>query len=346
MASSRGFDKNEARGRSAKPSSRRAKASEPKDIRHDWASDEALGLFALPFNDLLFRAHTLYRRYFDPNAVQLSTLLNVKTGGCPEDCRYCAQSARYVTGLKAEKIMELADVLAAAKKARELGAGRFCMGAAWRGPKDRDLEKVVEMIKGVNALGLETCVTLGMLTAAQARRLKDAGLDYYNHNVDTSEAYYAQIITTRTYRERLETLGHVRDAGIKVCCGGILGMGESRDDRAGMLVTLANLPEHPQSVPLNMLVRIPGTPLGDLEELDSFEFVRTIAVARIMMPASIVRLAAGRLALSEEFQALCLFAGANSIFYGERLLTTANPEDDADRVLFERLGLHAMPPKA
>ncbi len=346
MASGRLFDSNETRSAAAKPSPRDSRAAEPGEIRHDWSRDEALQLFALPFNDLLFRAHTLHRRYFDANAVQLSTLLNVKTGGCPEDCRYCAQSARYVTGLEAEKIMELKEVLAAAKRAKEIGAGRFCMGAAWRGPKDRDLEKVIEMIKGVNALGLETCVTLGMLTAGQARRLKDAGLDYYNHNVDTSEEYYANVVTTRTYRDRLETLGHVRDAGIKVCCGGILGMGETRADRAGMLVTLANLPEHPQSVPINMLVQIPGTPLAEREKLDSFEFVRTIAVARVMMPASIVRLAAGRLALSEEFQALCLFAGANSIFYGDKLLTTPNPEDDADRVLLERLGLHAMPPKA
>lgn len=350
MASSRVLGKNETRVQAAKPSprhnKRRQKTGEPGDIRHDWTRDEALGLFALPFNDLLFTAHTLYRGYFDANAVQLSTLLNVKTGGCPEDCRYCAQSARYATGLKAQKIMDLGAVLAAAKKARAVGAGRFCMGAAWRSPKDRDLEKVIEMIKGVKALGLETCVTLGMLTAGQARRLKDAGLDYYNHNVDTSEEHYANVVTTRTYRDRLETLGHVRDAGIKVCCGGILGMGESRDDRAGMLVTLANLPEHPQSVPINMLVRIPGTPLAALEKLDPFEFVRTIAVARVMMPASIVRLAAGRLELSEEFQALCLFAGANSIFYGDRLLTTPNPEDDADRDLFARLGLHAMPPKA
>ncbi len=313
-------------------------------LRHDWSNEDALALFELPFNDMLYRAHSLFRAHFDPNRVQLSTLLNVKTGGCPEDCRYCAQSARYDTELKAEKIMALGDVLAAAKRARDAGAGRFCMGAAWREPKDHDLDQIIDMIQGVKALGLETCVTLGMLTAAQARRLKDGGLDYYNHNVDTSEDYYPEIITTRTYADRLETLGHVRDAGLKVCSGGILGMGEARADRASMLVTLANLPVHPESVPLNMLVKIPGTPLGDADPVEPLEFVRTIAAARIMMPASFVRLAAGRLEMSEELQALCLFAGANSIFYGDRLLTTDNPDDDADRALLQNLGIEPMAP--
>ena len=278
--------------------------------------------------------------------MQLSTLLNVKTGGCPEDCRYCAQSSRYDTDLKAEKIMALTDVLAAAKRARDAGAGRFCMGAAWRAPKDHELDRIIEMIKGVKALGLETCVTLGMLTAAQAERLKRGGLDYYNHNVDTSEDYYPEVVTTRSYADRLKTLAHVRDAGLKVCSGGILGMGETRADRASMLVTLANLAVHPESVPLNMLVKIPGTPLGDADPVEPLEFVRTIAAARIMMPASFVRLAAGRLEMSRELQALCLFAGANSIFYGDRLLTTDNPDDDDDRALLERLGIEPMAPEA
>ncbi len=314
-------------------------------LRHDWSLADAVGLFELPFNDLLYRAQTLTRAHFDPNRVQLSTLLNVKTGGCPEDCGYCAQSAGYDTELKAEKIMALGDVLAAATRARDNGAGRFCMGAAWRGPKDHDLDGIIDMIRGVKALGLETCVTLGMLTGAQAGRLKDAGLDYYNHNVDTSEDYYAHVVTTRSYADRLETLAHVRDAGLKVCSGGILGMGEQRADRAAMLVTLANLPTHPESVPLNMLVKIPGTPLGATPELEPLEFVRTIAAARIMMPASYVRLAAGRLEMSEELQAMCLFAGANSIFYGDRLLTTGNPGDDADRALLQSLGIEPTAPE-
>ena len=314
-------------------------------IRHDWSQKDALALFDLPFNDMLYRAQTLTRAYFDPNRVQLSTLLNVKTGGCPEDCGYCAQSSRYDTDLKAEKIMALDDVLAAATRARDNGAGRFCMGAAWRAPKDQDLDAIIDMIKGVKALGLETCVTLGMLTADQATRLKDGGLDYYNHNVDTSEDYYPEIITTRSYADRLETLGHVRDAGLKVCSGGILGIGEARADRASMLVTLANLATHPESVPLNMLVKIPGTPLGDADAVEPLEFVRTIAAARIMMPASYVRLAAGRLEMSEELQALCLFAGANSIFYGDRLLTTGNPDDDADRALLQSLGIEPLAPE-
>jgi biotin synthase len=317
-------------------------ADDKAEIRHDWTEAEALSLFGLSLNDLLFRAHGLYRRYFDANEVQLSTLLNVKTGGCPEDCSYCAQSARYQTGVGAEKIMDTDEVLAAAKRAKSIGAGRFCIGAAWRGPKDRDLDRVVEMIEGIKTLGLETCATLGMLTPAQAGRLKDAGLDYYNHNLDTSKDYYANIITTRTFDDRIETLEIVREAGINVCAGGILGMGEAREDRAGLLVALANLAEHPQSVPINMLVPIAGTPLADAPTIDPFEFVRTIAVARIMMPASVVRLAAGRAEMDEGIQALCLFAGANSIFYGDRLLTTPNPAEDDDARLLERLGLRAM----
>jgi len=300
-------------------------------------------LFALPLNDLLFRAHGLYRKYFDPNEVQLSTLLNIKTGGCPEDCRYCAQSSRYDTGLKAEKLMELDEILAAAKAAKDAGAGRFCMGAAWRSPKERDLDRIVPIIEGVKALGMETCVTLGMLEPAQAQRLKDAGLDYYNHNLDTSEEYYPQVVTTRTYADRLETLANVREAGIKVCCGGIIGMGEGEHDRASLLVTLANLPQHPDSVPINALIQIEGTPFKGQAKIDPFDFVRTIAVARIMMPASMVRIAGGRLELDEGIQALCLFAGANSIFYGDKLLTTPNPDDDQDAALLARLGLKPMP---
>jgi len=311
------------------------------EIRHDWTIAEALSLFELSLNDLLFRAHGLYRRYFDANEVQLSTLLNVKTGGCPEDCGYCAQSARYSTGVGAAKIMDTDEVVAAARRAKAIGAGRFCIGAAWRGPKDRDLDRVVEMIQGIKALGLETCATLGMLTPAQAKRLKGAGLDYYNHNLDTSKDYYANIITTRTFEDRIETLAIVRQAGINVCSGGILGMGEAREDRAGLLVALANLEEHPQSVPINMLVPIAGTPLADAPPIDPFEFVRTIGAARIMMPASVVRLAAGRMEMDEGIQALCLFAGANSIFYGDRLLTTPNPAENDDAKLLERLGLRA-----
>ena len=319
--------------------------SQQPDIRHDWTKAEAEALFALPLNDLLFQAHGLLRRYFDPNEVQLSTLLNVKTGGCPEDCKYCAQSSRYETALKAEKLMELDEVLAAAQQAKDAGAGRFCMGAAWRSPKERDLDRIVPMIEGVKALGLETCVTLGMVEPEQAQRLKGAGLDYYNHNLDTSEEFYPQVITTRTYGDRLETLANVRAAGLKVCCGGILGMGEGEQDPAAMLVTLANLPQHPDSVPINMLVQIEGTPLAGVEPLDPFDMVRAIAVARIMMPASMVRLAAGRLEMDEGIQALCLFAGANSIFYGDKLLTTPNPEGDMDNSLFQRLGLRPMQPE-
>jgi biotin synthase len=308
-------------------------------IRHDWTLPEIKALFELPFNDLVFQAQGVHRRWFDPNKVQLSTLLSIKTGGCAEDCAYCPQAARYDTGVDAGKLLPLEAVLADARRAKEAGASRYCMGAAWRSPKDKDLDKVIEMVRGVRAMGLETCVTLGMLQAEQARRLKEAGLDYYNHNIDTSAEFYGEIITTRRYEDRLETLAHVRDAGLNVCCGGIVGMGESRDDRAGMLMTLANLPAHPESVPINMLVQVAGTPLFGAEALDPFEFVRTIAVARIMMPRSFVRLSAGREAMDEAVQALCFLAGANSIFYGEKLLTTPNPENDRDARLFERLGI-------
>ena len=312
------------------------------EIRHDWTLAEAESLFAAPFNDLLFEAQTVHRRHFDANRVQLSTLLSIKTGGCPEDCAYCPQSASYETGVKAEKLMAVEEVLAAATAAKEAGATRYCMGAAWRSPKDRDLDKVCAMVAGVKALGMETCATLGMLTPDQAGRLKEAGLDYYNHNVDTSPDYYGEIITTRTYQDRLDTLAHVRDAGMNVCCGGIVGMGEGASDRAGMLVTLANLPKHPESVPINMLIRVEGTPLDEVGALDPLDFVRTIAVARIMMPKSFVRLSAGRETMSDELQALCFFAGANSIFAGEKLLTCANPERSHDLKLFDRLGIRPL----
>ncbi|MBV8686534.1 MAG: biotin synthase BioB [Alphaproteobacteria bacterium] len=307
--------------------------------RSDWTRDEIRALFDLPFLDLLFEAQTVHRRHHPPNEVQLSTLLSIKTGGCPEDCAYCPQSAHYDTGVDAEKLMPLDKVLAEARTARDAGASRFCMGAAWRSPKDRDLDRVCAMIEGVKSLGLETCVTLGMLTEPQAQKLKAAGLDYYNHNLDTSPDFYGQIISTRTYEDRLETLEHVRAAGIHVCCGGIVGMGESREDRIGMIATLASLPEHPESVPINMLVRVGGTPLVQVDALDALEFVRTIGVARITMPASVVRLSAGRAEMSEETQALCFLAGANSIFYGPKLLTTPNPAQDRDRALMDKLGL-------
>src|SRR5579885_3098295 len=312
------------------------------DIRNDWTRDEVRALFALPFNDLLFRAQSLHRKYFEPNAVQISTLLSIKTGGCPEDCAYCPQSAHYDTGVKATKLMSVQSVLEAAKAAKDSGASRFCMGAAWREPKDKDLEAVCAMVEGVKALGLESCVTLGMLTAGQARRLRESGLDYYNHNLDTSPEYYGQIITTRTYQDRLETLGHVRDAGIHVCCGGIVGMGESLEDRVGMIATLASLPVHPESVPINLLVRVEGTPLARAPRLDPLDFVRTVAVARICMPGSMVRLSAGRDDMSEEVQALCFLAGANSIFYGPKLLTTPKPDRDRDLALLGKLGLRPM----
>jgi biotin synthase len=309
------------------------------DIRHDWTREEVQALFALPFGELMYRAQTLHRTYFPENQVQISTLLSIKTGGCPEDCAYCPQSARYDTGVKAEKLMSIPAVLAAAAAAKDSGASRFCMGAAWREPKDKDIESVCAMVEGVKELGLETCVTLGMLTGAQAARLKRAGLDYYNHNLDTSPDYYGEIISTRTYQERLDTLAHVREAGIHVCCGGIVGMGESEDDRAGLIATLASLPEHPESVPINALVRVEGTPLGDAASLEPLDFVRVIAVARITMPKSVVRLSAGREGMSDETQALAFLAGANSIFYGPRLLTTPNPAEARDRALMQRLGL-------
>ncbi len=296
---------------------------------------------ALPFPELLYRAQTVHRAAFDPTEVQISTLLSIKTGGCPEDCGYCSQSLHYDSGLAAGKLIQLQAVLAQPRSARETGAERFCMGAAWRGPNDRDLDTVCAMVEGVRALGLESCVTLGMLTGPQARRLAGAGLDYYNHNLDTSPEYYGDIITTRTYADRLETLAHVRDAGINVCCGGILGMGETRDDQAGLIRELANLPRHPESVPINMLMRIEGTPLAHSDAVDPIDFVRVIAAARITMPVSRVRLAAGREGMSDETQALCLLAGANSIFYGARLLTTANPAADKDRTLLRRLGMRA-----
>lgn len=307
--------------------------------RHDWQRSEISALFALPFNDLLFRAHGLHRHYFDPNEVQVSTLLSIKTGACPEDCAYCPQSTRFDTGLSVQELMDVDEVLEQARAAHNAGATRFCMGAAWRSPKDRDLPALTAMITGVRELGLETCMTLGMLTGSQAQALADAGLDYYNHNLDTSPEYYGDIITTRSYEDRLSTLERVRDAGMKVCSGGIVGMGEAQEDRVGLLQQLANLPEHPESVPVNMLVRVQGTPLADEPDLDPFEFVRTIAVARILMPASHVRLSAGREAMNEQTQALAFFAGANSIFYGEKLLTTSNPRANADLALFARLGI-------
>jgi biotin synthase len=312
--------------------------------RHDWTRDEVRALFDLPFPELMFRAQSVHRQNFDPTEVQISTLLSVKTGGCPEDCAYCPQSARYDTGVRAEKLMALDTVLAEARAAKASGASRFCMGAAWREPKDRDLDNVCAMVEGVKALGLETCATLGMLTAPQAHRLKESGLDFYNHNLDTSPEFYGDIITTRTYQDRLATLDHVRDAGIQVCCGGIVGMGETREDRIGMIATLASLPAHPESVPINMLVRVAGTPLADKAALDPLEFVRTVAVGRITMPRSVVRLSAGREDMSEETQALCFLAGANSIFYGPKLLTTPNPGRDRDRELMDRLGLSPMEP--
>jgi biotin synthase len=311
-------------------------------VRHDWSRPEIRGLFELPFPELMFRAQSLHRAYFDPTEVQISTLLSIKTGGCPEDCAYCPQSAHFETGVKAEKLMSLDAVLSEARAARAAGASRFCMGAAWREPKERDLDKVCAMVEGVHALGLETCATLGMLTGEQADRLKAAGLDYYNHNLDTSPEFYGEIISTRTYQERLDTLDHVRDAGINVCCGGIVGMGEAREDRVGMIVALANLPVHPESVPINMLVKVEGTPLAGGARLDPLEFVRTIAVARITMPQSVVRLSAGREDMSEETQALCFLAGANSIFYGPKLLTTPNPGRDRDMQLLDKLGMQPM----
>lgn len=311
-------------------------------IRHDWTLPEVTALFNVPFNDLVFKAQSVHRQHFDPNAIQISTLCSIKTGGCAEDCGYCPQSAHYNTGVKAEKLLALDAVLSDAKAAKSAGASRFCMGAAWREPKQRDLDKVIPIIREVKALGLETCATLGMLTKEQAQALKNAGLDYYNHNLDTSEAYYPHIITTRTYQERLDTLAHVRDAGINVCCGGIVGLGESVEDRASLLMTLANLATHPESVPINMLVQVQGTPLESAQKVEPLDFVRMIAVARILLPKSYVRLSAGREDMSEEMQALCFLSGANSIFYGEKLLTTPNPQTHSDNRLFARLGLKAQ----
>ena len=319
----------------------RPAAATTTEIRSDWTREEILDLIALPFNDLLHHAHATHRRYFDPNTIQLSTLLNIKTGGCQEDCKYCAQSVHYDTGLGAGRLLDRDEIRGAAEQAKGAGAARFCMGAAWRELKDRDLPRIAAIIADVKALGLETCMTLGMMTPAQAEALRAAGLDYYNHNVDTSAEYYANIITTRSYRDRLDTIASVRNAGIKVCSGGIVGMGEARADRAGMLLTLATLDHHPESVPINLLVPIEGTPLGHTAALDPFELVRTIAVARILMPRAYVRLSAGRRSLNDEAQALCFFAGANSIFYGDRLLTTDNPDHEKDLALFDRLGLQA-----
>lgn len=309
------------------------------DIRHDWTIEEVRDLFELPFNDLLLQAQTIHRRFFEPNQVQISTLLSIKTGACPEDCAYCPQSVRYDTGLEREALMDPDEVERCARTARENGATRFCMGAAYRNPKPKQLNAVIEMIKRVRGLGMETCATLGMLTSDQAEALGEAGLDYYNHNIDTSPEYYEKVITTRRFGDRLDTLKNVRDAGLKVCCGGIVGMGEGQDDRIAFLHTLATLEAHPESVPINRLVQVPGTPLHGVEEIDPIEFVRTIAVARILMPESHVRLSAGRTEMNDETQALAFFAGANSIFYGDRLLTTANPETNHDLELLERLGM-------
>ena len=309
-------------------------------IRNDWTKAEVEALFAMPFNDLLFNAQVVHRQHFNPNEVQVSTLLSIKTGACPEDCKYCPQSARYDTGLEKERLLEIEKVIQRAKEAKQVGSTRFCMGAAWRNPRDRDMPYILKMVEEVKSLGLETCMTLGMLTRDQAVALKQAGLDYYNHNLDTSPEYYGDIITTRTYEDRLNTLENVRAAGMNVCSGGIVGMGETVSDRASMLVQLANLPEQPQSVPINMLVKVKGTPLDSVEDLDYFEFIRTIAVARIMMPKSHVRLSAGREAMNEQMQAMCFMAGGNSIFYGCKLLTTSNPDTHEDVMLFKKLGIN------
>ena len=310
-------------------------------IRHDWSKSEIEALFDLPFNDLLHYAQSVHRHYFNPNEVQLSTLINIKSGGCPEDCSYCPQSARYNTEVEAEALIDVDGVLESARQAKANGASRFCMGAAWRSPKEKDFVRVLQMVTEVKEMGLETCATLGMLDEEQAQRLKESGLDFYNHNLDTSEEFYEEIISTRTYQDRLNTLENVRRAEMSVCCGGIVGMGEGRSDRAGLLFTLSNMPKHPESVPINLLVQVEGTPLAETKELDAFEFVRTVAVARILMPASHVRLSAGRSEMDEALQALCFHAGANSIFYGEKLLTTENPEHNEDLEMFERLGISA-----
>ena len=317
-----------------------AQNAQTTTLRNDWTKAEVEAMFAMPFNDLLFNAQVVHRQHFNPNEVQVSTLLSIKTGACPEDCKYCPQSARYDTGLEKERLLEIEKVIQRAKEAKQVGSTRFCMGAAWRNPRDRDMPYILKMVEEVKSLGLETCMTLGMLTRDQAVALKQAGLDYYNHNLDTSPEYYGDIITTRTYQDRLNTLENVRAAGMNVCSGGIVGMGETVSDRASMLVQLANLPEQPQSVPINMLVKVKGTPLDSVEDLDYFEFIRTIAVARIMMPKSHVRLSAGREAMNEQMQALCFMAGANSIFYGCKLLTTSNPDTHEDVMLFKKLGIN------
>lgn len=310
------------------------------NLKNDWTQTEVEALFSLPFSDLLFKAHTIHRQYFDVNSVQVSSLLNIKTGACPEDCSYCSQSSKYDTGLEREKLMEINAVLEQAKVAQDQGAMRFCMGAAWRNPTDKSLDKVIAMIQGVKAMGMETCVTLGMLTQKQAFALKDAGLDYYNHNIDTSKENYANVVSTRNFQDRLDTLESVQNANINVCSGGILGLGEKQTDRASMLISLANLSKHPDSVPINLLVPISGTPFEKIIPPTESEFVRTIAVARILMPKSVVRLSAGRTEMSESMQALCFFAGANSVFYGEQLLTTANPDINTDKILFSKLGIN------
>ncbi|EGR2703441.1 biotin synthase BioB [Vibrio parahaemolyticus] len=312
------------------------------EVRHNWTHAEVRDLMEKPFMDLLFEAQLVHRQYQQTNHVQVSTLLSIKTGACPEDCKYCPQSARYTTDIEKERLMEVERVLDAAQKAKSAGSTRFCMGAAWKNPKERDMPHLTDMIKGVKDMGLETCMTLGMLTPEQAKQLANAGLDYYNHNLDTSPEFYGNIITTRTYQDRLDTLSHVRDAGMKICSGGIIGMGESANDRAGLLVELANLPTHPESVPINMLVKVKGTPLETVDDVDPFDFIRLIAIARIMMPQSAVRLSAGRENMNEQMQALCFMAGANSVFYGCKLLTTPNPSEDKDMMLFKKLGINSQ----
>jgi biotin synthase len=344
MDRGQGIGDNEPKGiaMSVSLSAEPIKSSPWGGVRHDWTRAEVRALFELPFPDLIFEAQRIHRLHFDPREVQISTLLSIKTGGCPEDCAYCPQSVHYETGVKAEKLMRLDAVLTEARAAKEAGAQRFCMGAAWRSPKDRDLEQVCKMVEGVKALGMETCVTLGMLTDAQAGRLKQAGLDYYNHNLDTSPEYYGEIITTRVYQDRLDTLEAVRAAGIHVCCGGIVGMGEGIEDRIAMIATLASLSAHPESVPINLLMQVEGTPVSKGQRTDPLDFIRVIAAARITMPASVVRLSAGRENMSEETQALCFLAGANSIFYGPKLLTTPNPDQDRDLRLLDKLGMRPM----
>ncbi|TOF08281.1 biotin synthase BioB [Vibrio parahaemolyticus] len=312
------------------------------EVRHNWTHAEVRDLMEKPFMDLLFEAQLVHRQYQQTNHVQVSTLLSIKTGACPEDCKYCPQSARYTTDIEKERLMEVERVLDAAQKAKNAGSTRFCMGAAWKNPKERDMPHLTDMIKGVKDMGLETCMTLGMLTPEQAKQLANAGLDYYNHNLDTSPEFYGNIITTRTYQDRLDTLSHVRDAGMKICSGGIIGMGESANDRAGLLVELANLPTHPESVPINMLVKVKGTPLETVDDVEPFDFIRLIAIARIMMPQSAVRLSAGRENMNEQMQALCFMAGANSVFYGCKLLTTPNPSEDKDMMLFKMLGINSQ----